>query len=64
MVAEVSAPSHGVGIELGWAIARSELAKYPILCLKQKDSKYKTSALIGGCDKINYVEYSTEDDAI
>jgi len=34
MIAEISNPSHGVGIELGWAMARKN---YPVLCLKQKD---------------------------
>ena len=31
MIAEVTSPSHGVGIELGWAMAREN---YKVLCLK------------------------------
>jgi hypothetical protein len=34
MVAEVSAPSHGVGIELGWASLRPN---YKVLTLSLKD---------------------------
>ena len=33
MVAEVTAPSHGVGMELGWGIIKEN---YPILCLGEK----------------------------
>lgn len=56
MVAEVTAPSHGVGMELGWAILQEN---YPILCLSQKQPQYKTSALIKGCPKITYREYDS-----
>jgi len=31
MVAEITSPSHGVGIELGWAMQRKD---YKVLCLK------------------------------
>ena len=49
MIADVTHPSHGVGMELGWAILRE---KYPIMCITKKNPKYKTSALVKGCKKI------------
>ena len=30
MVAEITSPSHGVGMELGWASLREN---YPVLCI-------------------------------
>ena len=49
VVAEVTDPSHGVGIELGWAILR----KIPILCISF-NSEFKISALIRGCSQIKH----------
>jgi len=39
VVAEVSYPSTGQGIELGWA----DIFSVPIVCLYQKDKKYSSS---------------------
>ena len=61
MIAEVSAPSHGVGIELGWAILKPNL---PILCLSSQYKQYTTSALITGCPLIKNMEYTSEAEAI
>ena len=61
MIAEVSAPSHGVGIELGWAILKPNL---PILCLSNQIKQYSTSPLITGCPLLTNKEYSSEEEAI
>lgn len=54
LVAEVTAPSHGVGIEIGWALAKE---KVPILCITCKKKQFKSSALITGCPSLTYKEY-------
>lgn len=59
MVAETTSPSHGVGIELGWAIARKD---YPILSLSKAQKEFQTSALIAGSDRIVCKEYADEQD--
>lgn len=61
MIAEVSAPSHGVGIELGWAMLKPNL---PILSLSNQYKQYSTSALITGCPLIKNKEYTSEEEAI
>ena len=48
MIADISAPSHGVGMELGWASLRDN---YPVLCIRNKDSEFRISGLVGGCTK-------------
>jgi len=55
MVAEVTHPSHGVGIELGWAMQR---ANYPVLCLYEDGGPFRVSGLISGCDKFVKQSYS------
>ncbi len=57
MIAEVSFPSTGLGIELGWA---SE-AQCPILCISKQGSKV-TSSLQFVCK--NFIEYSNSKDMI
>ena len=61
VVAEVTAPSHGVGIELGWAILKPNL---PILCLSFKLKQYNTSPLIAGCPLITHKEYQSDEEAV
>jgi 2'-deoxynucleoside 5'-phosphate N-hydrolase len=60
MVAEVTSPSHGVGMELGWATLRKE---YPVLCLTLASPQYKTSALIKGCPQFILREYTQASEA-
>ncbi len=57
VIAEVSMPSTGSGIELGWADA----AGVPILCIYEKGAKY-SSSLDYVCK--NFVEYSGADDML
>ena len=52
LVAEVTAPSHGVGYEIGRAV---EMDKR-IICLREK-GKGRISAMIGGCNAIEVIEY-------
>jgi nucleoside 2-deoxyribosyltransferase len=59
VVAEVTAPSLGVGYELGWATA---LAK-PVLCLYRPQSGRVLSAMIGGSSGIQVSAYSSMDEA-
>ena len=54
IVAEVTSPSHGVGIEIGWAMRKEN---FPILCLSAKKKQYQASALITGCPLLTYREY-------
>ena len=61
MIADISSPSHGVGIELGWASLRED---YPVLCIRKKDSEFKMSGLVGGCPKFVCKEYSDLDEAV
>ncbi|MBU1119493.1 hypothetical protein KKH43_06450 [Patescibacteria group bacterium] len=57
MIAEVSYPSTGLGIELGWA----DLFKCPIICIYQSGSKISNSLQVV-CEK--FVEYTDKDDMI
>ena len=59
VVAEVSAPSLGVGYELGWATALNK----PVLCLHQAISGRPISAMIAGSPGIHRVAYSSMDEA-
>jgi nucleoside 2-deoxyribosyltransferase len=59
VVAEVTAPSLGVGYELGWATA----LKKPVLCLHQAISGRPLSAMIGGSPGIQTTTYSSMDEA-
>lgn len=59
VVAEVTAPSLGVGYELGWAAA----LKKPVLCLYRPLSGRLLSAMIAGSPGIQTVPYSSMDEA-
>lgn len=59
VVAEVTAPSLGVGYELGWATA---LAK-PVLCLYRIKPERPLSAMISGSPGIRTAAYSSMDEA-
>ena len=59
VVAEVSAPSLGVGYELGWATA----LKKPVLCLHRIIYGRPISAMIAGSPGIQRVAYSSMDEA-
>lgn len=61
MIAETTAPSHGVGIELGWAISHQ---KIPVLSIASKEKQYNSSALITGCPLILHQEYQSEEEAL
>ncbi|MDD4333027.1 MAG: hypothetical protein PHT51_02840 [Patescibacteria group bacterium] len=57
MIAEVSYPATGMGIELGWADSFGR----PIICIYKKGSKISKS-LKAVCD--NFIEYSDEKDLV
>jgi 2'-deoxynucleoside 5'-phosphate N-hydrolase len=59
VVAEVTAPSLGVGYELGWACA----LKKPILCLYRPREGKQLSAMIAGSENIVTSPYATPDQA-
>lgn len=58
MVSEISQPSHGVGIELGWGMLREN---YPMLALYSNKSEFKLSGLVGGCKNIEIIRYDPDD---
>lgn len=55
MIAEVSVPSLGVGYEIARAI---ELEK-PVLCLYNKNSRYRLSAMVSGNNEIKLIRYES-----
>lgn len=57
MVAEVSFPATGLGIELGWANS----SKCPIICIYKKGSKISGSLKVI-CDK--FIEYTDKKDLV
>ena len=57
LIAEVSLPATGQGIELGWA----DYAKTPILCIYEKGSKISSSLKF---ITNNFIEYENEKDMI
>jgi 2'-deoxynucleoside 5'-phosphate N-hydrolase len=59
VIAEVTAPSLGVGYELGWATALGK----PVLCLYRKRSDRPLSAMIAGSQGIQTAAYSSMDEA-
>jgi 2'-deoxynucleoside 5'-phosphate N-hydrolase len=59
VVAEVTAPSLGVGYELGWAT----VLKKPVLCLHRTVKGRTLSAMIGGSPGIQTAVYSSMDEA-
>lgn len=53
----MSQPSHGVGYEIGRAVAKS----LPVLCLwRSKEAFPRPSAMLSGCRGIEFKVYSTE----
>jgi len=56
LVAEVSTPSHGVGMEMAMAAA----AGIPVLALCRKDAESTLSAMISGNPAIRKIFYSTD----
>lgn len=54
LVCEVSEPSTGAGIELGWAHA----SKIPILCIYEKGSRPQASAEYVASEYVEYVDAS------
>ena len=54
LVAEVTVPSLGVGYEIGRAI---EMGK-PVLCLFQKGSTHRLSAMISGSEGVEVTQYT------
>ena len=61
IIAEVTNPSTGTGIEIGWAIKTGK----PVICLAKKGSNV-TSMLLGALktEKIDFVWYQNEQDAM
>lgn len=57
MIAEVSFPATGLGIELGWANA----FECPIICIHRKGSKISGSLKVV-CE--NFIEYTDKEDLI
>jgi len=57
VIAEVSLPATGLGIELGWA----DYSQTPILCVHEKGAKYSSSLKF---ITNNFVEYENSDDLI
>ena len=60
LVAEVSAPSFGVGYE----IAKAEEWNKPILLLYREEPGRKPSAMLNGNENLNLVMFTREDDAL
>ena len=59
IVAEVSTPSLGVGIEIGVA---SYSLKKPVLCLYRPQTGTRLSAMIAGCPNVTNTTYSKVED--
>jgi nucleoside 2-deoxyribosyltransferase len=59
LVAEVSVPSHGVGYEVGYAVA----LKKPVLCLYQYKPERRLSAMIAGSPGVVTAEYASMSEA-
>ncbi len=57
MIAEVSVPATGMGIELGWAYDDG----VPIYCIYQKNSKVSGSLK---CLTSHFIEYTSEEDLL
>lgn len=58
LVAEVTAPSLGVGYEIGRSV---EWGKR-ILCLYRPGNRHKLSGMIAGCDALSVHEYANVDE--
>ena len=58
LVAEISTPSHGVGMEIEFAVLKGK----KVICLRRPDSK--VSGLIAGTSSIAVVTYLDREDAV
>jgi len=58
LVAEISAPSHGVGMEIQFAIDKGKA----VICLRRPDAK--VSGLIAGTPSISVITYLDREDAV
>ena len=58
LVAEISTPSHGVGMEIEYAVIKGRA----VICLRRPDSK--VSGLISGTPSIKLVTYIDREDAV
>jgi hypothetical protein len=58
LVAEVTAPSLGVGYEIGRAVEWG----MPVLCLYRPSQDRKLSAMIAGCKALTLHEYASPDE--
>ncbi|MGA1975382.1 MAG: nucleoside 2-deoxyribosyltransferase [Conexivisphaerales archaeon] len=58
IVAEISTPSHGVGMEVEFAVIKEK----KVICLRRPDSR--VSGLIAGTPSIRVVTYLDREDAI
>jgi nucleoside 2-deoxyribosyltransferase len=58
IVAEISTPSHGVGMELEFAVMKGK----KVICLKRPDSR--VSGLIAGTPSIKVYTYLDREDAV
>ncbi len=56
LIAEVSVPSHGVGVE----IAASWFLKFPCICMHKKGTK--VSRFVRGFPNAKFLEYENEED--
>jgi len=61
IIAEVTNPSTGTGIEIGWALKLNK----PLICLAHKDADV-TSMVLGPVHqgKIDFIRYENEEDAL
>ena len=59
VIAEITAPSHGVGYEIGFA----ESHRKPILCLYRSQMGRRASAMLTGNMNVAVYEYGTREDA-
>jgi nucleoside 2-deoxyribosyltransferase len=60
VIAEVTVPSLGVGYELG----RADALGLPILCLCQRGSRSRASAMLTGNARMSVLPYQTPSDAV
>jgi len=58
LVAEISTPSHGVGMEIEFAVTKDKT----VVCLKRPDAR--VSGLIAGTPSITIVTYLDREDAV
>jgi hypothetical protein len=61
LVAEVSAPSHGVGYEIAWARHQRGI---PVICLYRRAWTRRCSAMIAGDPGVELIEYQTEEEML